>query len=160
MQDASVATAIAISAVVVAVTCVAVAVKLTRILEALFLGATVVLEGGLPYSDIELLSLGEIDRADSIKEFFEWKHKALMKILELALGFLFTNALILLKLALGGDDKESKVFRDILGLDLRATTIAIALGVIFTIGVCGQRLRRIPDEYMLAVTFLSWLRGY
>jgi len=160
MPDAVVAVAVVISAIVIAATCVAIAVKASRALDLLHSGKPLGLVAALPYADLELLSLGEVDRADSIKEFFEWKHKALMKVVELGAGFLLANALLLLKLALGSGDREVDTFRDVVGLDLRSTTIVIVVAIAGVVTVASQRLRRLPDEYMLAVTFLAWLRGF
>jgi hypothetical protein len=160
MTDAAVGVAVALSAVIIAATSVVVAIKASRMLELLLSGNTIVTATGLPYGDIELLSLGEVDRADSIKEFFEWKHKALLKIVELGVGFLLANALLILKLGAGSGSEEVKVFRDLVGLDLQATTIVIVASVALVVGVASARVRRLPDEYMISVTFLAWLRGF
>lgn len=112
----------------------------------------------IPLRDLEILASAHEDRAEAIKEFFEWKHKVLSSSVKAGVGFLLANLAAIIKLSFPSVAEEFNASNPSSREPSYTLLIAIGLVIIAT-AMSALRLRRVPKEYLTAVKLYTWMRG-
>lgn len=108
--------------------------------------------------DLWVLARSTNDRADVIKEFYDWQHKLLLAVITALLGFIAANVVLVVEATVGNVEATKAVSAI---LNVRTVGIAFGFVLIFLLVLTGSllsRLGRIPDEYRASINLYERLR--
>ncbi len=112
----------------------------------------------LSLDDLWVLARSTDDRAEVIKEFYDWQHKLLLAVITALIGFIAANVVLVVQATVGNAEamKAVSVF-----LDTR--TVGIAFGLVLMLLLLLtmsllSRLARIPDEYRASINLYERMR--
>jgi hypothetical protein len=131
------------------------AAPLTSLYNIIFLNS-------LSLRDIFLLARSCEDATETIKQFYDWKHKALSFAIKSILTFLLGNVALVIKLFYDAVS-NTKVTENTILLFGRVPDLQVILVVISSLIIIIEffmiiKLRRIPQEYVDAVTIYNAMR--
>jgi hypothetical protein len=108
--------------------------------------------------DLWVLARSADDRAEVIKEFYDWQHKLLLAVITGLIGFIAANVVLVVQ-ATVGTAEASKVVAAL--LNTRVVAIGFGLVLVFllllTVSLLS-RLGRIPDEYRTSINLYERMR--
>lgn len=113
----------------------------------------------ISFIDLFILATSSEDRADAIKEYYDWNHATILSLMKMILGFLLGKIALLIELSRSFIQEPRSFLTDDQELILRLILgIALFILVIIQVILLGK-LRTLPREYMDAVKVYSLLRG-
>lgn len=118
----------------------------------------ITLTSSLSVGQVRRLAVSPNDRHEVFKDYFDWQHKVVSGTAAALGTFILGNVLLLIKVM--ANDKEALRSVEFLGRNIAASHafgIVLALMVVWLVAMIG-RLRRIPQEYLTAVTLYERLR--
>jgi hypothetical protein len=108
--------------------------------------------------DLWVLARSADDRAEVIKEFYDWQHKLLLAVITGLIGFIAANVVLVVQ-ATVGTAEAAKVVSAL--LNTRVVGIGFGLVLVFllllTVSLLS-RLGRIPDEYRTSINLYERMR--
>jgi hypothetical protein len=108
--------------------------------------------------DLYVLASGGEDRADSLKEFYDWKHKTLSTISKAFLTFIFGNlALVAKKLFEQPDKTQLPTASPISAHSVSLLILAAGMLIVAEL-LLIMKLQKISREYLDAVKFYNLFR--
>jgi hypothetical protein len=112
----------------------------------------------LSFYDLWVLARSADDRAEIIKEFYDWQRKLLLAVITGLIGFIAANVVLVVQATVGTAEATKAV-----SLILNTRVVGIAFGVVLmfllllTISL-PSRLGRIPDEYRASINLYERMR--
>jgi hypothetical protein len=112
----------------------------------------------LSLDDLWVLARSTDDRAEVIKEFYDWQHKLLLAVITGLIGFIAGNVVLVIQATVGSAEATKVV--SVL-LDRSAVGVAFGFVLMFllllTISLLS-RLGQIPDEYRTSINLYERMR--
>jgi len=108
--------------------------------------------------DLWVLARSMDDRAEVIKEFYDWQHKLLLAVITGLIGFIAANVVLVMQ-ATVGTAEATKVVSAL--LNTRVVGIGFGLVLMFLLLLAVSllsRLGRIPDEYRTSINLYERMR--
>jgi hypothetical protein len=108
--------------------------------------------------DLWVLARSPDDRAEVIKEFYDWQHKLLLAVITGLIGFIAANVVLVVQATVGAAEatKVVAVFSN-----TRVVGISFGLVMMFllllTVSLLS-RLGRLPDEYRTSINLYERMR--
>lgn len=109
------------------------------------------------FFDIFLLAQSTKEGAESIKQFYDWKHDSLSFIIKSILTFVFGQIALLVKLFYDGKIAGQQSFLGLLSGDFEILLVIMIGSFIALACHLIARIRRIPQEYMDAINLYHLL---
>jgi len=112
----------------------------------------------LSLDDLWVLAGSTDDRADVIKEFYDWQHKLLLAVITALIAFIAANVVLVVQATVGTAEATKAVSTF---LNTRVVGVAFGLVLMFllllTISLLS-RLARIPEEYRASISLYERMR--
>jgi hypothetical protein len=108
--------------------------------------------------DLWVLARSTDDRAEVIKEFYDWQHKLLLAVITALIGFIAANVALVVQATVGNAEAIKAVLSF---LNTRDVGIAFGLVLLFLLVLTLlllARLGRIPDEYRASINLYERMR--
>ncbi len=108
--------------------------------------------------DLWVLARSADDRAEVIKEFYDWQHKLLLAVITGLIGFIAANVVLVVQATVGTAEATKAVlpFLKTRGVGMVFGVVLLFL-LILTISLLS-RLGRIPDEYRASINLYERMR--
>ena len=112
----------------------------------------------LSLDDLWVLAGSTDDRADVIKEFYDWQHKLLLAVITALIAFIAANVVLVVQ-ATVGTAEATKAVSTFLNTRVVGVTFGLVLMflLLLTISLLS-RLARIPEEYRASISLYERMR--
>ena len=137
---------------------IASASALLYLLVVQFAGLTNLQLRSLSLLDLWVLAQSKDDRAEVIKEFYDWQHKLLLAVITGLIGFIAANIVLVVQATVGSSEATKAV-----AAFLNTRVVGCAFGalllflLLLTISLLS-RLGRISDEYRISINLYERMR--
>jgi hypothetical protein len=108
--------------------------------------------------DLWVLARSADDRAEVIKEFYDWQHKLLLAVITGLVGFIAANVVLVVQATIGNAE-ATKAAAPFLSAPVVGAVFAVVLLflLLLTLSLLA-RLGRIPDEYRASINLYERMR--
>jgi hypothetical protein len=143
---------------IVALVGLAAAIGLMFLLVAQFSRLTRLRLRSLSLFDLWVLARSANDRAEVIKEFYDWQHKLLLAVITGLVGFIAANVVLVVQATVGNAEATKAVAPFLTAPVVGAVFGVILLFLLLLALSLLARLGRIPEEYRASINLYERMR--
>lgn len=108
--------------------------------------------------DLWVLARSTDDRAEVIKEFYDWQHKLLLAVITGLIGFIAANVVLVVQATVGTSEATKAISPFFQTRTLGVAFAVVLLFLLLLTILLLSRLGRIPNEYRISINLYERMR--